>query len=215
MYLQRLELVNTGPIKRLNIKSQFGVDGSPKPIVFVGKNGSGKSVAIAHVVSALIEAHGTVFDDSDVEKGKVYKIRSPTYIRHGAEYSTAEVHFTNDFSVYEAQFVKQKCLFEKPHPNYAKWDEVRPTENSHYTSNFRSQSEELKTCLNQATHLFFPPNRFEEPAWLNEMNLLNKASYASLIDYSTYSNRPVVNYAPMQDLQNWLLDLVYDSFALE
>ncbi len=215
MYLQRIELVNTGPIENLNITFRFGDDGSPKPIIFVGKNGSGKSVATAHVVSALIAAHGTVYEDSDVEKGKVYKLRSPTYIRHGAEYSTAEVHFSNDFSVYEAQLAMPKSSFTEPPPPYAKWNEVSPSENSHYTSNFPDAHEKLKSCLNTETHLFFPPNRFEEPAWLNEMNLRNKASYASLKKYSNYSNRPIVNYAPMRDLQNWLLDLIYDSFALE
>lgn len=215
MYLQRLELKNSGPIEHVNIECQFGEDGSPKPIIFVGQNGSGKSVATAHVVSALIDAHGTVFEDSDVEAGKVYKLRSPSYIRHGEEYSTAEVHLSNDFSVYEAVFVKRKNQFAEPFPTYAKWNEVQPNENTHYTSNFSQQSEILKNCLNQATHIFFPPNRFEEPAWLNEMNLRSKASYASLKNLSNYSNRPVVNYAPMRDLQNWLLDLVYDSFALE
>lgn len=215
MYLQRLELKNTGPIEHADITCKFYADGSPKPLILVGQNGAGKSVAVAHVVNALIEAHGTVFDDSDVEKGKVYKLRSPTYIRHGAEYSTAEVHLSNNFSVYEAQFDKPKSMFAEPYPTYTKWNEVLPTDNTHYASNFAKQSDELKNCLNQATHLFFPPNRFEEPAWLNEMNLLNKASYASLRNYSTYSNRPIVNYAPMWDLQSWLLDLVYDSFALE
>lgn len=215
MYLQRLELVNAGPIEHVNIKCRFGDDGSPKPIIFVGQNGSGKSVATAHVVSALISAHGTVFEDSDVEEGKIYKLRSSTYIRHGAKYSTAEVHLSDNFSVFEAQFVKKKSEFVEPFPSYTKWEEVKPNETTHYGSNFPQRRDQLRSCLEQATHLFFPPNRFEEPAWLNEMNLRNKASYASLRNFVHFSNRPVVNYAPMRDLQNWILDLVYDSFALE
>ena len=215
MYLQRLKLVNTGPIEHANIECRFGEDGSPKPIIFVGQNGSGKSVVTAHVVSALIGAQGTIFEDSDVEQGKVYKLRSPTYIRHGAEYSMAELHLSNDFYVYEAQLLKRKNEFAEPFPPYSKWGEVQPNENTHYASNFVQRTDDLRDCLNDATHLFFPPNRFEEPAWLNEMNLRNKANYSSLKNYAHFSNRPVVNYAPMRDLQNWLLDLVYDSFALE
>ncbi|NHM20948.1 hypothetical protein [Tritonibacter mobilis] len=208
MYLQRLELVNAGPIEHVNIKCRFNDDGSPKPIIFVGQNGSGKSVATAHVVSALIAAHGTVYEDSDVEEGKVYKLRSSTYIRRGAEYSIAEVHLSDNFSVFEAQLVKLKSDFVEPFPDYSKWDEVKPTESTHYTSNFPHRTEQLRKCLEKTTHLFFPPNRFEEPAWLNEVNLRNKASYASLTNFAHFSNRPVVNYAPMRDLQNWLLDLV-------
>lgn len=215
MYLQRLKLKDTGPIEHADIVCRLNEDGSPKPIVFVGQNGSGKSVATAHVVSALIDAHGTVFENSDVESGKVYKLRSPTYIRRGADYSTAEVHFSNDLSVHEAQFAKPKNQYVEPFPIYSKWSEVQPTESSHYTSNFAQRINEVKDILNRATHIFFPPNRFEEPAWLNELNLRNKASYASLKGYSSHSDRPVVNYAPMRDLQSWLLDLVYDSYAIE
>lgn len=215
MYLQRLKLENTGPIGHVDIEFRFNEDGSPKPIIFVGQNGSGKSVATAHVVSALIAAQGAVFEDSDVEKGKIYKLRTPSYVRHGATYSTGEVHFANNFSVHEAQFTKLKNQYVAPFPIYSKWDQVQPNESSHYSSNFSERIDELKDSLNRATHIFFPPNRFEEPAWLNELNLRNKASYASLAQYSSHSNRPVVNYAPMRDLQNWLLDLIYDSNAIE
>ncbi|MDA3832128.1 MAG: AAA family ATPase, partial [Spirochaetales bacterium] len=92
---------------------------------------------------------------------------------------------------------------------------MTPNETSHFTSNFGQRVNEVRDSLNRATHIFFPPNRFEEPAWLNELNLRNKTSYASLKSYSNLSNRPVVNYAPMRDLQSWLLDLVYDSYAIE
>ena len=215
MYLQRLELKNTGPIEHAKVECRFNADGSPKPIVFVGQNGSGKSVATAHVVSALIDAHGTIFEDSDVEKGKVYKLRSPTYIRRGAEYSTGEVHFSNNFSVSEAQFLKPKNQYVEPYPEYSEWNAVKLSETSHYASNFADGVDEVKDSLNRTTHIFFPPNRFEEPAWLNELNLRNRTSYASMKSYDTFSNRPVVNYAPMRDLQSWLLDLVYDCNAVE
>lgn len=215
MYLTRIELKNTGPIENARIDCQFNENGTPKPIVLVGRNGSGKSIVIAHVVSALIEAHSTVFEDSDVVAGKVYKIRSPTYIRSGAAFSTAEIQFSKDFSVHEAQLMKPKNAFAEPFPEYSKWDQIEPASNSHYTSNFQNRRDEIRDLLNSTTHVFFPPNRFEEPAWLNEISLLNKASYGSLKNFSTHSNRPIVNYAPMRDLQNWLLDLLYDRHALE
>ena len=215
MYLKRLVLINTGPIEHAAIHCRFGEEGHPKPLIFVGQNGSGKSMATAHVVSALIAAHGTVFDDSDVEAGKIYKLRSSSYIRDGEEYSMSEVHLSDEFSVYEAQLRKKKSDFIEPLEIYPKWNDIKPNEHSHYSSNFPNKYDDLKDCLNKSTHIFFPPNRFEDPAWLNEINLKNKVNYASLKNYSNFSNRPVVNYAPMRDLQNWLLDLVYDSFALE
>ncbi|WP_339108021.1 AAA family ATPase [Thioclava sp. GXIMD4216] len=215
MYLQRLELKNTGPIEEANIECRFNEDRTPKPIIFVGQNGSGKSIATAHIVSALIAAHGTVFDDSDVETGKVYKLRSPSYVRAGAEFSVGEVYFDHNLFVSEAQFLRMKKDHAIPYPAYSKWGEVDENTASHYDSNFVKQSAYLKDALSKATHLFFPPNRFEEPAWLNDLNLRNKASYGSLKKFENLSNRPIVNYAPMRELQSWLLDLVYDSYAIE
>ena len=164
MYLKRLDLKNTGPIEEASIECRFKDDGTPKPIVFVGQNGSGKSIATAHVVSALIAAQGTVFEDADVEKGKVYKLRSPAYVRHGSEFSVGEVHFSEDFFVSEAQFLKQKKDYAAPFPDYANWNEVDDNSTSHYHSNFPKLISLLKEALRSATHLFFPPNRFEEPA---------------------------------------------------
>lgn len=108
MYLQRLELKNTGPIQQACIDFRFNADLTPKPIIFVGQNGSGKSVATAHIVNALIDAHGTVFEDSDVEKGRVFKLRSPTYIRHGEEYSTGRC-----FSQMAFRFMRPSLFVKK------------------------------------------------------------------------------------------------------
>ncbi len=215
MYVTRIELRNTGPIEHARIECRFNDDGSPKPIVLVGQNGSGKSVATAHLVSALLEAQGTVFEDSDVESGKVYKLRSASYVRTGAKYSTAEIEFSGNFTVSELQLTVAKKEYEGALPKYGKWDNVEPTATSHYSSNFNAGITSLRDEMNSSTHLFFPPNRFEEPAWLNDLNLRNKVNYPSLNYFLNHSNRPIISYAPMRDLQNWLLDLIYDSYAIE
>ena len=215
MYLQKLELKNTGPIEHITIECIFGDDGYPKPIVLVGKNGSGKSIAIAHVVNALTMLQGKVFEDSDVDRGKVYKLRSPVYVRQGSTYSTGEVEFSNGICVSEIQLTMPKDQYQEPVPAYKYWDKVPANENSLISTNSNNMSSDVKDLLNHGTHIFFPPNRYEEPAWLNELSLRNKANYPSLRNFTNYSNRPIVNYAPLRELQNWLLDLIYDSHALE
>ena len=215
MYLEKLELIDIGPIEHLNLQCQFSDDGNPKPVILVGTNGSGKSLAIAHVVNSLISAQGKIFEDSDVDTGKVYKLRHPHYIRHGATYSIGKLHFSDGFFVSEIQLAKPKSEYQDPQPEYSRWEEIQDAETSHYHTNFAERSPDLKNALNRASHLFFPPNRFEEPAWLNEQNLRNKVNYPELKFFTTHSNRPVVNYAPLRELQNWLLDLIYDSYAVE
>ncbi|MUZ76237.1 hypothetical protein GOZ90_26795 [Agrobacterium vitis] len=215
MYLRRLELTNTGPIKQVKIECRFNEDGSPLPIIFVGQNGAGKSIATAYVVSALIAAQVAVFDDADVEKDRVYKLRSPSYIYHGQTYSIGSVYFDNDMFVSELQLLKIKKEYTENPSSYENWININPEENSDHHSNFYKEIDKTKNSLHDGTYIFFPANRFEDPAWLNELNLKNKVDYSSLNNFTNYSNRPIVNYAPMRQLQSWLLDLIYDSFATE
>lgn len=215
MYLERLELLNAGPIDHFTLEMPFGSSGNPLPIILVGKNGSGKSIALAHIVSAILAIQAYVYEDSDVAKEKVYKIRSPIYIKNGAMYSVGDLRFSNNLRVSEIQLSYAKSSHAGERPMYEFWDNVPVTATSHYHANYIDDLAKAKTELDNNTHLFFPPNRFEEPAWLNELNLLNKAEYFFRKNFSGYSNRPIIKYAPLRDLQNWLLDVIYDSFALE
>ncbi|MCF4099729.1 AAA family ATPase [Maritalea mediterranea] len=215
MYLQRIELTNAGPIKKLNLTCRFSDDGDPLPIAIVGTNGSGKSNLLAHVVNGLIGAQASIFDDADVEQGKVYKLRSSTFIQHGKPYSMAGVEFTNGTKIAEIQLTSVKKDFKGKVEEYEKWEQISPDESSHYSSNLQQIKEETRADLNTTSNLYFPPNRFEEPAWLNELNLKNRPLYNTDKKFQGISNRPVVQYSPLKQIQDWLLDLIYDSHAIE
>ena len=53
MYLNRIQLINNGPIQRLDVSLPFNGD-KPRPIVLVGENGTGKSILLSHIVNALV-----------------------------------------------------------------------------------------------------------------------------------------------------------------
>ena len=63
--------------------------------------------------------------------------------------------------------------------------------------------------------LYFPPNRFEEPAWLNEDNLRARARHMDLKRMQGHTDRKVINYSPLRDNANWLFDVVYDFSVFE
>lgn len=215
MYLEQIELTNIGPIENVKINCDFPQGDNPSPLVIVGKNGSGKSILLAHIVSAMIDVQSQVFEDADVDSGKVYKLRSPIYVRHGSRFSVGKLSFTNQLQVSELQLLSRKKDFEGTLPNYDDWEKVGDNDTSHYSSNMNQENFDLKAELDNAIHLYFPPNRFEEPAWLNELNLKNKVEYFSKKNILNLSNRPVVKYAPLREVQSWLLDLIYDSYARE
>ena len=75
MYLRSIQLNNTGPIKELVLTMPFEGD-LPKPLVLVGRNGSGKSTFISFIVNALLGLKQQIYEDAEIEQGKVYRLRS-------------------------------------------------------------------------------------------------------------------------------------------
>ena len=101
MYAKTIEIENYGPIRQLEINFPFDGD-TPKPIVLVGENGSGKSIFLSHVVNGLVSAKGRAYSESpEIETGRVYKIRSPSYISPNCEWCYARVDFEQDTCIGE------------------------------------------------------------------------------------------------------------------
>lgn len=214
MYLEELKITNTGPIKKIHIFPKMNDSGEPLPIIIVGRNGSGKSIFLSNIVNSLIAAHATVFNDSDVTAGTVYKVRSSMYVANGEEFSSSYIKFSKNLITSEIQLRKVKSDYKQP-LDYEFWLQIKKDDASHFFSNFKQNIPIVTSELNEGVHIFFPPNRYEDPAWLNELNLINKVDYLSLKRYSGISNRPVIHYTPLKEIQNWLLDLIYDANAIE
>jgi len=218
MYLKEFELENLGPIEYLNEKLEFHENGDPKPLLIIGENGAGKSILISHIVNAMISAKQTIYDDSDVEKGKVYKYRSTAYINSDKNFARSVIKFQENFFLSEWQLERSKSEFERVH-NFTsidkEWNEIKPNETSLFKSNFHNNQNKIKELLDNNCQLYFPANRFEEPSLLNYDNLVNRADYRFLNNTLSTSNRQIINYAPLKDNQNWLLDVLLDKYTLE
>ncbi|MDG6096899.1 hypothetical protein EXU34_05535 [Alteromonas sp. ZYF713] len=217
MLFKKIEIENVGPISKIDIEFPKN-DESPKPLIVVGENGSGKSIFLSHLVNALIVGKQEVYEDVEVEKGKVFKYRSPTYIKSGENYSFSSIELESGEKILEWQLACSKSDFEK-HLNYTparrEWQQIPNTDNAHFSSTFNGRSENTKKLFKNQCCLYFPVNRFEEPAWLNQLNLKAKASYTELSKISGYSNREIICTSPLKKNINWLLDLIFDRQAFE
>ena len=220
MYTKRIQLTNYGPIDRLDVTCPFDGD-KPKPIVLVGENGSGKSILLSHIVNGLLLAQQVAYPEApEVMTGKVYKLRSPFYIKSGQEYSFAKIEFEHNLYVEELQLLRTKRDYKDTLAGIletdaqAVWEKMSPTESS---ALFPQSFDKLRIdeLFGQNCILYFPPNRFEDPAWLNEENLTAKAQYMGLKHMHGYTDRKIVNYSPLQDNENWLFDIAYDFSVFE
>lgn len=217
MLFKKVEICNVGPISGLTIELPKEGD-IPKPLIVVGENGAGKSILLAHLVNTLVVGKQEVYEDVEIEKGKVFKYRSPNYIKSGEYYSFSNVEFESGEKVQEWQLLLSRSDFEEKlgfTPLKQEWNQIPAQENSHFVSLFRGNNENTKKIFKQQCCLYFPVNRFEEPAWLNLTNLNSKASYTDLKRISGYSNRDIICTSPLKDNINWLLDLIFDRQAFD
>lgn len=218
MHFKKIEIENAGPIDHLLIDFPTTESSSPKPLVIVGENGTGKTILLSYLVNALIAAKQTAFDDTEVEHGKVYKYRSPQYIRAGAHYSYGRVDFSNDQYVEEWQLDVQKSQFEESRsfcPARKTWTAIQASDSSHFQSTISHNEQAAKELFEKRCCLYFPVNRFEEPAWLNADNLKERANYTELKHINRHSNRSIISTSPLKANRNWLLDLIFDRQAFE
>ena len=224
MYTRRIQLANYGPIEKLDIVFPFEGE-TPKPVVLVGENGSGKSILLSHIVNGLISAKGIAYPETpEVELGKVYKLRSSSYIKSGCEYYFGRVEFDGGFFVSEIRSQRSKREYSDIPTGIAgtvsegMWQKIKPEENDHYDSNLSSNPgtvNTVKEIFAKSCVLYFPFNRFEEPAWLNQENLEAQARYMDIKHFSGYTSRKIIASSPLYDNQNWLFDVIYDRAAFE
>ena len=220
MYTNRIQLTNYGPIEKLDI--EFPFEGTlPKPVVFVGENGSGKSILLSHIVNGLIRAKDTIYPEtSEVERSKVYKLRSGSYINSVSAFYFGRVDFEEGLYVTEIRSHKLRREYETvpgapPGPDIlSAWDKMDPNENDYFDSNF-SDKHKIEKIFSERCVLYFPPNRFEEPAWLNEDNLKAQAQYTDLKRTKGQTSRKVIDHSPLVENQNWLFGVIFDRAAFE
>ncbi len=218
MYLKEIIIEKYGPIEHLNMNMPFDDEGNPKPLILIGQNGAGKSIFLSHIVNALLSMKSILYDDKEIDEGKVYKFRSPSYIKSGSNYSYSKVKFEHDIFQSEWQLDRNRSEFEEIYkytPVNQEWNLIENNTNSFLNSNFFEKETILKELFNKNCILYFPPNRYEEPGWLNYENLINKVEYRFHKRFTNLSNRLIINSAPLKDNQNWLLDLLFDKFTLE
>ncbi len=219
MYVKRIQLSNYGPIEQLDISFPFS-DATPQPILLVGENGSGKTILLSHVINGLMTAKDLTYPDTpEVTEGKVYKVRSPTYIRLGSQHYFGRVDFENGHYMSELHLKGRRDSYEKMPtelediPVQALWEKAKPHEYSVLDNSFSlsdERRESVKEMIRQRCLLYFPSDRFEEPAWLNEFHLTDKPHRTHTPLYERQTARQVLATSPLMDNQDWLYDVITD-----
>jgi len=225
MYVKRIQIMNYGPIRNLDISLPFDAE-RPKPVLLVGENGSGKSILLSHVVNGMIAAKDAKYPESgELDEAKVFKLRSNSYITVGAQYYFARIDFESGIFVREVRLQQPKSTYTEPPmgvdgPGSEAWGSDFGQDGlDHFETNIRSYPDPAAIPVSDIVSanclLYFPANRMEEPAWLNTANLRAKPKYTRAPKIKGETSRRVVAHAPLRDVHDWLYDVAYDRAAFE
>ena len=170
---------------------------------------------MSHVVNGLISAKDHVLT-RNLPKSKLGRSLSSavaTYIKSGTECYFTKVDFEDGLSIGELRSRYLKRDYQSKPTELsgeaadAYWDQMESDRTDHLDPIiFNTNQNRIREIFSRNCALYFPPNRFEEPAWLNEDNLVAQAKHLDLKRMLGYTTRQIINYSPLRDNQNWLFE---------
>lgn len=220
MYLRSIRLRNTGPIQTFDLDMPFAGE-YPRPLILVGKNGSGKSTVVSFIVNALIGLRQQVYEDVEVDKGRVYRVRSPLAINGSANFYFARVDFDKGVSQVEWQFDRTKDKYGDEAAQLQavdqSWNQIPATEANHYQLNLGAVQAHhlLEDMLGNTGMLFFPADRFEPPDWLNTESLSSELKLPDPPRIKGRTQRRILARNRLKPTMEWFNSVIFDMMVTE
>lgn len=219
MYINELNYRNIGPISQLDLVFRRNANGVPVPTIFVGKNGSGKSILLSNIVDAFYEIADRVYQNATQgqEGGHYYyKGISPTQIQIGQNYMTAYLQFQQENEkieyIYKMGEITFDC-FKSTLPSTP--DKSLDWRDDISYKNVSAPEKVISDVFDKNIICFFGPNRYMKPGWMGEQYFVQDDigiySFESRIS-RTLKNPITVSNMPELTLQ-WLCDIITDSRA--
>ena len=214
MYVKEIQINNYGAIKDMEYKFKFSADGNPKPVVFIGANGTGKTLLLSIIVDSLIEMKRNFYNDiPEVSGDNYYRVASKRYIRSNENSAYSRVVFNNksfytDLMVYN--YDKFKDGFNPKIYQEVSLNNPTLIKNGFY-KNVKSPNENV---FEKEVFLYFPIERCYIPTWENRKNDKLMISFNNT-SYLGYDNNTIIKTNLLQDIESWVLDVLLDKNLFE
>lgn len=208
MYLKNIKVHNYGPIENFDYSFKFD-NSNPRPVVLIGKNGSGKSLVLANIVDSLVEIKRNIFPGGILEtKGdNYYKVGKQSYINFEKQESVIDIEFSaNDKTIsYTDVMVRSKKSFNASlygiDKNKVDSQILAKTGFSKKTM-INGISDET---FNEKCYLYFPVNRYYKPNWLNDNNSEDDLHDVEKVVNKSSSN--IIKENISENIKEWLYRL--------
>ena len=219
MYIYKAIYENVGPLNTVCIDFPFNENGTPKPAILVGENGSGKSTVLSNIVDALYEMAGKQFSNAQQRNdegigSQYYKIISGTEIHSGKPYMVSYLLFKG--------INEYRYLFKNGEVNNDSFTNKFGIKNGEVKLDRKENSKNVSISKENArdewasnVFCYFGPDRYERPSWMGE-------KYYRIEEYSHPSVKkrwngkletPISATNVTASTLQWLLDIIADSRA--
>lgn len=217
MYLRELRVVNDGPTRDVGITLTFGEDGTPKPLVIVGENGTGKSNLLSIIADAVVEGAAQHHSDIVPQPGGVgrpwLRIVGGATLRRGSQGGFALVRFdeAGDSLIYaeKAGHFPSTELPEDLSPELkagAAWSDDGAAKA------FPIGEERSRAIYSSGCYAYFPASRSETPHWLNGESLPSKP-FSSAPRFTGRLGKSLFVEHGIDAISQWIPGLLLDSRA--
>lgn len=220
MYLRNLHIRNVGPLNKLDLEFELQESLDPKPIILVGRNGSGKTYTLSYIVDSFYELAKKNFSDVLKDQSSVSSpyfrtisgkdISANTsgksgaaYLRITGENSQEEMHYCEKIGEMEASQELLNLYGNK----------ISNFKNNNVSSKEVVGSEENINKLFSNIVTFFPSFRKIAPHWLN-LNAQNQNLFNIETKFSGRLNKEIMCIDTFQTNIQWMLDVILDSALL-
>lgn len=214
MYIRKMIIKNYGPIKDVQYTFPFDEDDKPLPVVILGKNGVGKTIALTNILNSLIEMKRLFYGEmQEVSDGKYYRVGSKRYIKSGENTSYERYEFSEDASytgVMTNNYDSFKGKFSEKEFAGVDICDKKLVETGFYSD----CKKPTKNVFEDNVYLYFPVERYYIPTWENKSN--KQLSFVTddegFVGTSTHN---MIKYNLLNDIESWILDVVIDKLLYE
>ena len=216
MYIDEIFIENYGCINSLIIKPELNLRDQPKPIVLVGKNGSGKTLLLSNIVDSIIEFKRDKYTElKEVSQDKYYKLGSKTYIKNGSNYAYTRICYKNNgkyYSYTDCMTINHDDFKTKQYDQLRHTDLEIELNRFKETGFYKKVSPSFEKEFDSNILMYFPVHRYYEPAWLTQNVTI---SFEKENNYVGKSSKNTIKTNVLNEIESWILDIVLDRLLYE
>ena len=218
MKFKRICSKNMGPTDNIEISFEDSNLGTPKPIILVGENGTGKSTIISNIVDSFYEMARTVYDDAVEEEGsgyQYYKAIKLSEIKIGQKYMVCLAEFEDEGKDFQYIFKGGQLTYDEAKQVLnAQLSNIGHWEKGENVKRISGNEIEYQSVFNTNVICYFGPDRYEKPQWLGSKYYGESREFQHISINPRYS-RQIVNRIAVKNVTDetlsWLLDVIVDS----